>query len=175
MIGFTSHKVSCAKVDLRRQLLRQMELAVLRIFESVQRALPVLGVPVTALNARFVDYCWHGRLPMVRWPAGNRKWPKCAVFCAGPLLPKPVAWRELIPPPVFGSWETSLASCFPSRADFMVAVRGRKSYAQSPYPARGQALIFCEELTVPFRRRCPVGRVGRNLPKIRVCVGLLDD
>ena len=36
---------------------------------------------------------------------------------------------EVIPPSVFGSWETSLASCFPPLADFMAAVRGRKSYA----------------------------------------------
>lgn len=48
------------KTGSRRRLLRQVEFAVLGVLEGVQRTLMAVGVPVTALGARLIDYCWHG-------------------------------------------------------------------------------------------------------------------
>ena len=50
-------------VEAAPVLLRQVELAVLRVFEGVQGALPVLVVPVAALDAGLFDNCWHGGFP----------------------------------------------------------------------------------------------------------------
>ena len=72
------------------------------------------------------------------------------LFCAGPLLPKPVAWREFIPPPVLDSWETLPASRFPPRADIVEAIAEGRVTRNLPNLPRGQALLFCGEPTVPF-------------------------
>ena len=41
-------------------LLRQVEFAVLGVFGCVRWVLPILVVPVVALDAGLFDYCWHG-------------------------------------------------------------------------------------------------------------------
>ena len=46
--------------------LRQVELAVFLVLQSVERVLPALGVPVTALNSGVFQDCWRGRPPLVR-------------------------------------------------------------------------------------------------------------
>ena len=58
----------------RRRLLRQVELAVVLVFERVQRALPAIDVPVATLDAWLVHYCWHGRSPRVRSPSVGNCW-----------------------------------------------------------------------------------------------------
>ncbi len=91
-------------------------------FRELQRALPACVVSVTALDAWLVDYCWHGRVSSSLVRRAPQKGPIAHFRCAGPPLLNTVDWREFIPPSVFKSWETLLASWFPPWANIVEAI-----------------------------------------------------
>ena len=83
-------------------LLRQVELAVVLILEGVQWTLPVVGVPVAALDARLVHHCWHGCFPLVRSLKVNTNRPECAFSLRRAFAIVTGGERELVLLPVVG-------------------------------------------------------------------------
>ena len=110
--------------NLHRGLLRQVELAVLRVLEGIKRALPVLFITVTALDAGLFDYCWHVGFSLVRWPTDTTERPKCAVYLRWAFVSEAGSWAGIIPPPVFGSWGSVACQVF--------AASGRLHGGRSP-------------------------------------------